>query len=577
MSINLYNSTLHNGLFDALGKSFKCQSDINLSRGNTIPGDIQSLLAAFDLQPFTPSVESAVQPVFGAIASYQSGASSTMSTLATYAANLAIAIAANDRTQPDASLKTALGYIISQMTTQGQAVKRSTVSVSITAGASNAGDGVILTSTKRGDGLVQENAIGEVLTGTAQSSSLASSISFAGGQAASSILGQDWPLGSGAGFSLSAVDANTGSGSLLTNGGMETQVNNPNVPDNWILSVGTPGTTCGMTITGVLSLTVAGTPGSGDYIILWTDRYGKVQATAPLAYNASGATVQSALRLLSGLSQVTVVTTGTTPNFTHTVTMTGVPGDPNLFSIISYLNTGTVTPAVVTHGTVQVLAGNSAFYFVSNGSELTAYQQQLTTLQPSTAYAISLWACADIVPGAGALTVDLVDGIGGMVIADAQSVANSITFNASSLTTGFQHLSQLQTGECVFRTPAILPSLIYLRIRISTAVTNSRKVFWDNVGMNALTQVYAGGPLMSAFAGAKPFSTADTWTITVANDRLGVLREWCNRNFNMAALGLLMPTSASPTIPDSVVVPANVTNGLDFSLAGNSQYAAVVI
>lgn len=577
MSINLYNSTLHNGLFDALGKSFKCQSDINLSRGNTIPGDIQSLLAAFDLQPFTPTVEAAVQPVFGAIASYQSGASSTMSTLATYAQNLLIAIVANDRTQPDATLKTALGYLISQMTTQGQTVKRSTVSVSITAGATNAGDGVILTSTKRGDGLVQENSIGEVITGTAQAASLTSSISFVGGQAASSLLGQDWPLGSAAGFSLSAVDATAGTGSLLLNGGMETQVNNPNVPDNWILSVGTPGTTCGMTITGVLSLTIAGTPTSGDYIILWTDRYGKVQATAPLAYNATQGTVQSALRLLAGLGQVTVATTGTTPNFTHTVTMTGVPGDPNLFSTLNFLNTGTITPAIVTHGTVQVLAGNSAFYFLSNGSELTTYQQQLTTLQPATAYAISLWACADAVPGAGALTVDLIDGIGGTVLQDAQGVANSITFNASSLGTGFQNLSQLQAGECVFRTPAILPSLIYLRIRISTAVTSTRKIFWDNVALNALTQIYSGGPLMSAFAGARPFSTADTWTITVANDRLGVLREWCARNWNMASLGLLLPTSASPTIPDSVVVPANVTGGLDFSQAQNSEYVPIVI
>jgi hypothetical protein len=166
---------------------------------------------------------------------------------------------------------------------------------------------------------------------------------------------------------------------------------------------------------------------------------------------------------------------------------------------------------------------------------------------------VSLWATADAAPAAGVVTIDLVDGVSGTVIADAQAVNNAIAFNASALTTAWQHLKALQAAECVFRTPATLPTTVYLRIRITTAITSGRQVFFDQLALAPMVEIYPGGPLLAALTGSLSLQTGDTWGVAVTNDRAGLLREWCNRNFQMDTLGLLFPTSSTPTIPDSVI------------------------
>jgi hypothetical protein len=570
MAVNLYNASVQTGLFNILGGAIIAQADINTSRGNTIPNDLVRLMTWFDTLTPNPALEATVTGVEQTLPSYVSGATSSLSTLQQFCQSFTIAIVAADKTQPDSSLKTALSYIIAQMQATGQTINRSTVSATISGAVSNSGNGVILVSTKRGDGLVQENSLSESIAVTSQSQSLTASLAFKGQAAASSSLGQDWPKGSACNSNVTSVDAN--SSSLVSNGGMETQATLANVPDSWTLSVGTPGTHCLITTTAQQTVTISGTPTGGGYILFVTDNFGKVQSTAVIAYNATATAVQSALRALTGFGSVTVSSTGSSPNYQHTIVFTGAGGDIPLFSYQN-LFTGGTSPAIafakLVVGTPQVFAGNSAVQFKSDGSKLTTLNQKLT-LSASTAYAISLWACCDSVPAAGVVTIDLVDGIGGTVLTDAQGVANSITFNASALLSSFQHLNQLQSGECFFRTPATLPTSLYLRIRISTAVTSGKSVFIDNVGLTAASQIYAGGPYIAAFAGNVAFSAADAWTLTVTNARQGQLREWLERNFSTSSLGLLFPTSASPTIPDSTIVP--YAGQLNYVLAANSQY-----
>lgn len=74
----------------------------------------------------------------------------------------------------------------------------------------------------------------------------------------------------------------------------------------------------------VQTIVISGTPSAGTYTISFPDGV-TTYTTAALAYDAGQAAVQAALRLLPGLAQVTVVTTGSTPNFTHTVTLTAAP------------------------------------------------------------------------------------------------------------------------------------------------------------------------------------------------------------------------------------------------------------
>jgi hypothetical protein len=214
--------------------------------------------------------------------------------------------------------------------------------------------------------------------------------------------------------------------------------------------------------------------------------------------------------------------------------------------------TPTVTITTTTAGTPQVFAGGSALKFANDGSTLIEIDQQQTGLAANTAYAVSLWAICDAVPGAGVVKVELVDGIGGTVINDAQGVANTITFNASALTTSWQHLKSLQAAECIFRTPAQLPPLIFLRIRESTAISNTKNMWVDSVALTPVTEIYPGGPGVAIFAGGTAWTAGDAFSVAVTNDRAGVVREWMERNLQLAAKELLLPTSGAPTVPDSV-------------------------
>ena len=273
----------------------------------------------------------------------------------------------------------------------------------------------------------------------------------------------------------------------------------------------------------------------------------------PLAYNATQSQVQAALNSIVGLSKVTVVSTGTTPNFTHTITFNGVAGDPATIAVVNNTTGGTITPATTTHGTTPGFLGQ-CMMFVSNGSELTCVQQQLTTLQPLTQYAVNLWlAASSAAPAAGVVTVDLVNGIGGSVIQDAQSVNNSFTIGHAAMTTGFVAYNG------VFRTPNVLPPVVYLHIRISTAVTNAVTLYIDDVSMVAMTQLYKGGPSLAVFAGNVPLVTGnttnppDSWSVAVSTDRAGLWQEWFDRCFNMKQWELLLPSSGSPTIANSLI------------------------
>ena len=96
-------------------------------------------------------------------------------------------------------------------------------------------------------------------------------------------------------------------------------------------------TTINTPVTEVQTVVISGTPTAGTYRLTYDDGV-TTSTTSALAFNASGAAVQAALRLLPGLQKVTVVTTGSTPNFTHTITMTAVPSVD-----------GTSSPAQMTH------------------------------------------------------------------------------------------------------------------------------------------------------------------------------------------------------------------------------------
>lgn len=656
-------------LFTVLGKSFAAQAAANTARGTTLPTAVDGLLTEFNALDPDADLEATATGIPSALSGGQSGMSSLLSGIQTFARQYLIETVRADNPQANQSLSTALVELIRQMRAGSQTVDASTPAISVAYGSANVGSGKIITSIKRSDGLVQENILAEVIKGTAQSSSATASFTFVGPEAATSPLDHDWPLGSGVSTSLGSV---TAASSLLANGDMEDEDDVANAPDDWYVDVGTIGTTLKMTDVTVQTVAISGTPTAGHYRLLYSSADGTTRATGILSYAATASDVQTALRAVPGLELVTVSSSGTTPNLTHTITFTGRGGTVSQLTSVNAMTGGTpaITHNTTTTGSAYVHSGGKAVEFDSNGSQLTAIRQRVT-LQPLTSYAVSLWAKHDVTPAAGTIVVELVSGdtAEDFVIEDEQGFRNSFAFAAADVTTwkhtaevvaavneqqtitftgsgsgtytitfdgqttsalsytannatilaALEALSNLVSGdvslsggaltgtpvvvtfagrfagrsvplmtiaqtpsvgtgtfsvartrpgspaEAVFRTPAVLPPAVYLRIRIAVAISSGTSLFFDDVALSRMTALYQGGPLAAVFSpaqtlpkilgGGTPWGAGDTITLTVTNDRAGGFQEWFNRNFGMTAMQLLLPSDAfgAETIADGLI------------------------
>jgi hypothetical protein len=107
--------------------------------------------------------------------------------------------------------------------------------------------------------------------------------------------------------------------------------------------------------TAVRTVAVSGSPAGGTYYMA----YNSTALTSNLAYNAASSVFQTAMQGITSSTRVTVATTGTTPNFTHTVTFAGVPS-PTPWDLVSHSSnlTGGSSPAV----TVAEGAPTQGFY-----------------------------------------------------------------------------------------------------------------------------------------------------------------------------------------------------------------------
>lgn len=113
----------------------------------------------------------------------------------------------------------------------------------------------------------------------------------------------------------------------------------------------------GTTVTEVQTLSQTdGSTSGGTWTATFNDGTTST-ATSNLAWNASANDVQTALRLIPGLGAVTVVRTGSSPQFVWTVTMTGAPSvigtaSPPQFTAADALTpSGTIVPATSIAGT----------------------------------------------------------------------------------------------------------------------------------------------------------------------------------------------------------------------------------
>ncbi|VTS00564.1 hypothetical protein [Tuwongella immobilis] len=446
------------GLFTRLGKIGKAIRDINTFQGTTAPAFISGIMGQYDsLRPAVADVPPLQSKVQGDVALI-------LPTLQAVARETLYQMVLADTPSASLSLETQLRELVRQMNGGPTTVKASTVGLSV--GSLSIGspswNGVLVTSTKRGDGLVQELIIPEVgrlvcsqdsQTGGATAGNEV--FTYTGEPASTSAWDSGWPEGSGAATSLTAIDGGEDAGlNLLTNSDFETFVSN--TPSRWVLG--------------------------GAY--------------------AGTLVRESTAQFFDGAKSVEFVGDATTN-----------------------------------------LQMEQTFADSINGTS--------SVLFPERSYAINLWLKVNSVPAAGVITVSLVDG-SGTVINDSQGTANSFTISAPGLTTSWAS----RTG--VFRLPRVLPDVVKLRIRATTAISSGTSVFMDRAAMGSMVTLYAGGPLAAIFSGSSKFIGGDGWEITATNDRGGAtlgstFQALFDRLFGTRQLGILLPSAGSPTIADTLI------------------------
>lgn len=170
-------------------------------------------------------------------------------------------------------------------------------------------------------------------------------------------------------------------------------------------------------------------------------------------------------------------------------------------------------------------------------------------LTPVTAYCLNFWMKASGALSAGALKAELVDG-SGTVINDSQGTANELTVAYGSITTGWTSTSTW------FRTPRVLTDDIDFRFRASTAFTGGN-VLVDRAALVS-PSAYPGGYGFAVFSGSTKFVIGDGWTVAATNDRASstycsTFQSLFEKLFGMSTLGLMLPSSGSPTIADTLI------------------------
>lgn len=222
------------------------------------------------------------------------------------------------------------------------------------------------------------------------------------------------------------------------------------------------------------------------------------------------------------------------------------------------LTVGTPGTNIFLNSGIIYTAGNS-LQLLGDGSTLININQPFNNsttgtggiLNPLAQYSLNLFMRRDgTTVSAGVLTVDLVDQ-NNVVIQDQNGVANTVSFNLNTLSTNWASF----TG--IFRTPQVLPTNQFLRMRLTTAINSGASCYIDKSSLGFASSCYVSGPWVVVHSGSIPFVSSDYASVLISNafaggGNQGTFQCLFNKLFSMQQNDLLLPSSASsPTIVDS--------------------------
>jgi hypothetical protein len=166
------------------------------------------------------------------------------------------------------------------------------------------------------------------------------------------------------------------------------------------------------------------------------------------------------------------------------------------------------------------------------------------TFSGGVQYSFNGWAKVSATPTAGALDFALVDGAG-TVINDDSASANLVTQSLTAFTGAWVAVNG------TFRTPTVLPAVQKIRIR-PTGLDAGKSVYLDRLALAIMAPAYQGGPSINVFSGSNKLILNDAWSIAIGQT-WGALAKHLQRNFALREMGLQIPASATPTLPDSLI------------------------
>jgi hypothetical protein len=254
------------GLFTRLGKLALIVKDFNTHQATKLGPDIDGAVAQYATPILLP-----VATLEPAKLAARQGAGNLFPIVRQAAADTVLAMVLADAPTKAGSLSAALAEVIRQMSAAAASVKQCAVTAVAAAVTPFNGNGSVVLSTKRGDGLVNENVVAEtgVLLCTADSQTGGATLgqetfTYAGAADQGDPSLDDWPTGSGGSATLNACDAtldNSG-GNILTNSCME--LFTANLPNQWAALAGVAGTdflketTAAKVYSGTASLKIVG-------------------------------------------------------------------------------------------------------------------------------------------------------------------------------------------------------------------------------------------------------------------------------------------------------------------------------
>jgi hypothetical protein len=547
-------------LFTRIGKLCHTGDLIVTANATTIPNDVEAFLTLMQAEPDPLFQLAVINGMDASLATLGTSASGQIAALvSTPIQRLIVSTVSADVSLISPTLANCITELITQMDANGESLDSSAVTISTVYGSSgsssgvtgdNVGTGCLVWSTKGGDGLVNEFSLAETLACVVTAIRSGGEATWTiTGEAAVSPTAVNYPGGSGTIKTITSYVAASGA-NLVTSGTFEdSDATNDNLPNGWIAPVATLGTTVILTPVEQQTVTINGTPTSGYYTLSITTWESITYTTAAIPYNAAARVVQTALSAIPGLGGVSVTSTGGTVNQTHTIVFYDAKG-PNQLAYTSALLGGTPTITINTTLQGSYFPARSArcLQLVGDGAQLTTLQVPVNA-RALTQYAVNLFAVTDLAPNAGTLVVDLCDGIGGTVLEDQQGVSNTFSINCTTLLTAHRAF------HGVFRLPAVLPAIVYLRLRLTAAIQTAHAVFIDELSMTPMVQLYNGGPFVAGLSGPVDFVPADdTAAVTVANTYAGNLHSWLNRALSLSAKNVLFPTAGSGSQSDALIV-----------------------